>query len=111
VLVARVGERIAGTVQLSTETPPNQPHRADVTKLLVDPAFRRRGIARTLMVELEALARRLGRSLLTLDTTTGSPAEGLYASLGYVTVGVIPGYSRAVRGDRLDPTTVMYKMV
>ena len=109
VLAATVAGRLAGSVQLSTQTPPNQPHRAEVTKLLVHPEFRRRGIARALMLELETLARRQQRSLLTLDTTTGGAAEPLYAGLGYVPVGVIPGFSLATTGRGLEATTVMYK--
>jgi len=109
VLVAEEGGRIAGSVQLGTDTPPNQPHRAEVTKLLVHPAFRRRGIARCLMLALEAEAGRLGRSLLTLDTRTGDAAEPLYASLGYIAVGVIPGYSLDTARERFEATTVMYK--
>ncbi|MDF3834948.1 GNAT family N-acetyltransferase [Cupriavidus basilensis] len=108
-LVARQGGRIAGSVQLDYDTPPNQPHRAEVRKLLVHPDHRRQGIAQALMAELERLARQRGRSLLTLDTRTGDKAEPLYASLGYVAAGVIPGYCRAPSEDRLDPTTIMYK--
>ncbi len=108
-LVAERDGRIAGSVQLDRDTPPNQPHRADVAKLLVHPDFRRQGIARALMVELEGLARRQGRSLLTLDTVTGDKAEPLYASLGYEIVGVIPGYSLHPSRGQLEPTTVMYK--
>lgn len=112
VLVAKKEGRIAGSVQLGYDTMPNQPHRADVNKLLVHPDFRRQGIGLALMVRLEALARELGRSLMTLDTRTGDKAEPLYASLGYQTVGVIPGYARdPMGGDRLDPTTVMYKQI
>ena len=110
-LVAQQGKRIAGTVQLDYDTMPNQPHRAEVRKLLVHPAFRRQGIARALMLELERLAGELGRRLLTLDTRTGDHAEPLYASLGYRTSGVIPGYARAPVGDRLDATTIMYKLL
>jgi hypothetical protein len=109
VLAAEFDGRIVGTVQLSTDTPPNQPHRADVSKLLVHPDVRRRGIARALMGELELRAGNLGRSLLTLDTRTGDAAEPLYAGLGYRTVGVIPGYCRDPFEDRLDSTTIMYK--
>jgi ribosomal protein S18 acetylase RimI-like enzyme len=108
-LVARQGHRIVGTVQLEFPWPPNQPHRAEVTKLLVHPAARRRGIARALMVDLEALARAGGRTLLTLDTWTGSSAESLYTSLGYVTVGVIPRFARGSLTPDLEPATFMYK--
>lgn len=108
-LVVREGRGIAGTVQLSTDTPPNQPHRAEVTKLLVHPDFRRRGIARALMAELERRARTLGRDLITLDTRTGDMAEPLYTSLGYVTAGTIPGYCLDPSANRLDATTIMYK--
>jgi len=107
--VARIGGRIAGTVQLDLDTPPNQPHRAEVRKLLVHPAFRRRGISRRLMAALERRAAEEGRSLLTLDTRTGDVAEPLYTSIGYRIVGVIPGYCRDPFADRLDPTTIMYK--
>lgn len=110
-LVAWHGERIAGTVQLDHDTPPNQPHRAEVRKLLVHPDFRRMGIARLLMGELERLAAALGRSLLTLDTRTGDKAEPLYASLGYRSAGVIPQFCRDTLTDRLDGTTIMYKQM
>lgn len=109
VVVARRGERIVGTVQLDMTTPPNQRHRAEVAKMLVHPDSRRRGIARALMRMLEALARSEKRTLLTLDTVTGSSAEPLYQSLGYVTVGVIPRYARAALTLDLESTTIMYK--
>ena len=109
VVVARSEGRIVGTVQLDLATPPNQPHRAEIRKLLVHPGMRRRGIARALMLAIEQEARAAGRDLLTLDTTTGGYAESLYRSLGYVTVGVIPRYSLKVDSPALDPTTVMYK--
>ena len=108
-LVSRIAGRIAGTVQLDYATPPNQPHRAEVRKLMVHPDFRRRGLARILMSEIEARAQRIGRSLLTLDTRTGDAAEPLYTELGYRTAGVIPGYCRDPFENRLDSTTVMYK--
>ncbi len=108
-LTAKNNGRIVGSVQLDHDTPPNQPHRAEVRKLLVHPGFRRRGIGRGLMAVLEKHARELGRSLLTLDTRTGDMAEPLYAALGYRTAGVIPGYSRDPVKDCLDPTTLMYK--
>jgi ribosomal protein S18 acetylase RimI-like enzyme len=107
--VAREGERIVGTVQIDLDTPPNQQHRTEVTKLLVHPGARRRGIARALMVALEDVARSEGRTLLTLDTWTGEPAERLYQSLGYITVGVIPRYARGSLSPELEPATFMYK--
>ena len=109
-LVAEREGRLVGTVVLDHDTPPNQPHRAEVRKLLVHPGFRRLGIARALMMALEGQARRLGRSLLTLDTRTGDGAEPLYRSLGFATVGVIPGFCvDALDTARLDSTTIMYK--
>ncbi|MCW5751555.1 MAG: GNAT family N-acetyltransferase [Alphaproteobacteria bacterium] len=112
-LAARTDEgRLAGAVQLDHDTPPNQPHRAEVRKLLVHPGFRRRGLARTLMERIEDRARDLGRTLITLDTRTGDFAEPLYRSIGYRAAGIIPGYCR----DPLDPakvdsTTIMYKLI
>ena len=108
-LVARIGERIVGTVVLELETPPNQQHRAGVAKLLVHPEARRRGIARALMIDLEEIARGEGKTLLTLDTVTGSDAESLYTSLGYVTAGVIPRYARGALSPELEDATFMYK--
>ncbi len=110
VLAARVGERVAGSVQLDCDTPPNQPHRAEVSKLLVHPDFRKHGIARALMIELEEHARRRGRSLITLDTASGK-AERLYLSLGYQRVGAIPSFARDPIENRYDPTTIMYKLL
>jgi GNAT superfamily N-acetyltransferase len=109
VVVARHRGRIIGTVQIDTATPPNQRHRAEVAKMLVHPDMRRRGIARALMTALEAVARAAGRTLLTLDTVTGSAAEPLYTSLGYTVVGVIPRYARAALTDEMESTTIMYK--
>ena len=109
---AHEGTRIVGSVRLDLVAKPNQPHRAEVSKLLVDPEFRRRGIGRALMLELERQAYGLGRTLLTLDTRTGDPAEPLYEVLGFVRVGEIPGYSLDPGGSgRLDATTVMYKQL
>lgn len=111
VVIARAGDAIIGTVQLDWDTPPNQPHRAEIAKLLVHPDFRSRGIARALMVEMEDHAKALGKTLLTLDTAHDH-AEALYSSLGYKTVGVIPGYAVDPLGsDRLDATVLMYKVV
>jgi ribosomal protein S18 acetylase RimI-like enzyme len=101
--------RLVGAVQLGFDLPPNQRHRADVSKLLVHPDARRQGIARRLMTELERIAQREGRRLLTLDTREGDAAEPLYRSLGYQVVGIIPRYARAPESDRLDATMILYK--
>ena len=109
VLVAREDARIVGTVQIDLPWPPNQPHRADVGKMLVHQDARRRGIARALMLTVEDLARADGRTLLTLDTVTDSHAEALYRSLGYVVVGVIPRFALKSLVRELEPATFMYK--
>jgi ribosomal protein S18 acetylase RimI-like enzyme len=108
-LVAKRDDVITGSVQLDYDTPANQPHRAEIRKLLVHPDFRRQGIARALMAEIERHAIRLRRSLITLDTRTGDSAEPLYRSLGYRTTGIIPGYCRDAFTERFDATTIMYK--
>jgi ribosomal protein S18 acetylase RimI-like enzyme len=111
-LVAQHDGTVAGSVQLDVDTPPNQPHRAEVRKLLVHPAFRRRGIGRLLMAELERHALARGRTLLTLDTRSGDQAEPLYAGLGYQVAGMIPGYCRdTAEASRFDATTIMYKQL
>ena len=109
VVLARQNERIVGTVQLDLDMPPNQQHRGAVAKLLVHPAARRRGIGRTLMIALEEIARAEGRTLLTLDTVSGSNAEMLYRSLGFIAAGIIPGYARGALTPELEGTTIMYK--
>ena len=101
---------IVGTVQLVTALPENQPHRADVAKLLVHPQARRRGIAAALMQAADAAARAAGRTLLVLDTVTGGDAERLYARLGWQRCGVIPDYALWPRGGHCA-TTVFYKPV
>ena len=108
-LTARQDDRLVGSVLLDYDTPPNQPHRAEVRKLLVHPDVRRQGIAKALMSALERHAIALGRSLLTLDTRSGDKAEPLYASLGYYIAGIIPGYCRDPFKNCFDPTTIMYK--
>ena len=107
--VAECGGQIAGSVQLITKLPPNQAHRCEVAKLLVHPNFRRRGIADTLLKELLTEAKRLKKSLITLDTVTDSPAQTLYANHGFKLGGVIPGFAREPDSDRLVPTSYMYR--
>lgn len=97
-----------GTVQLDLAWYPNQRHRADVMKLLVHRRARRLGAGRRLMESLEEEARKAGRSLITLDTVSGSGAERLYRSLGYKLAGVIPRYALSSDGV-LEPTSIMYK--
>lgn len=107
-LVARLDGRIGGTVMLGLDTPPNQPHRADVKKLLVHRRARRQGLARALMLQAEAEACKLGRTLLTLDTQHGGLAERLYRALGYVPLGVIPDYALSTEGQ-LEACAFFYK--
>jgi GNAT superfamily N-acetyltransferase len=110
-LLAAFGDgRVVGTVQVVFAWPPNQPHRADIAKLLVHRSARRRGIARLLMERAEAEARAEGRTLLVLDTVTGDPAERLYEVMGWNKVGVIPGYALYPDGRPCD-TTVFWKAV
>ncbi len=90
-LVAEADGRLGGAVQLHSAESANGAHRAEVAKLLVHPAWRRRGVARALMTGLEAEARRAGKSLLVLDTREGDPSNELYSALGYVPGGRIPG--------------------
>jgi ribosomal protein S18 acetylase RimI-like enzyme len=97
---------LIGTVMLEPASAPNQPHRAEVQKLLVHPAARRRGIARALMARLEAEAPRHGETLLTLDTRANDAAEGLYRDLGWHEAGRIPGY--ALNADRTPCDTIFF---
>ena len=90
--------------------PANGRHRAEISKLIVDPDGRRLGIGRALMTAAEALARREGRKLLVLDTRTGDVAEKLYAGLGFRKTGEIPDYVVSETGA-LESTTVMYKQL
>lgn len=107
-LAAFAGDEVVGTVQVILAVPPNQPHRAEIAKMLVHRSARRRGIADLLMEHAEAEALAEGRTLLVLDTVTGDPAERLYQRRGWTTVGVIPGYALYPDGRPCD-TTVFYK--
>jgi GNAT superfamily N-acetyltransferase len=107
-LAAFEGERLVGTVQLLMAMPPNQPHRAEVAKLLVHRSARGQGVAAQLMTRLEQIARQLGRTLLTLDTVTGSNGERLYRRLGWTSAGVIPNYALFPDGTPCD-TTIFWK--
>jgi GNAT superfamily N-acetyltransferase len=107
-LVAEDDDGIVGTVQLVLGLPENQPHRADLSKMLVHRRARRRGLGAALMDAAEDTARDCGRTLLVLDTITGSDADRLYTRLGWVRVGDIPDFALMPRGG-LSPTTVFYK--
>jgi GNAT superfamily N-acetyltransferase len=98
---------IVGTVQVVFAQYENQPHRADIAKLLVQRAGRRRGIGEALLAHAEILARQAGKTLLVLDTASGD-AERLYARRGWQRCGVIPGYALLPHGGLCD-TTVFYR--
>lgn len=101
------GGAIVGTVQLVLDLPENQPHRADLSKMLVHRRARRHGCGAALLAAAEQSARELGKSLLVLDTASGD-AERLYARLGWRRVGAIPGYALWPRGG-LCETTIFYR--
>jgi GNAT superfamily N-acetyltransferase len=107
-LVARDSQGICGTVQLILDLPDNQPHRADVAKMLVHRRARRQGTGAALMRAAESAARARGRDLLVLDTVTGGDAARLYERLGWVRVGDIPRYALWPRGGYVG-TTYYYR--
>jgi GNAT superfamily N-acetyltransferase len=101
---------IVGTVQLVLDQPENQPHRADLAKMLVHRRARRQGLGEQLMRAAENTARDCGKTLLVLDTVTGGDAERLYTRLGWQRVGVIPDYALWPQGG-LCATTYFYRRV
>jgi GNAT superfamily N-acetyltransferase len=108
ILVAEDDEGVFGVVQVIPAWPPNQPHRADISKLLVHRRGRRRGAAEALMSAAEDAAKAMGRPLMTLDTVTGGAADHLYGKLGWTRVGVIPDFALMPDGAP-TATTVFYK--
>ncbi|EIZ8956199.1 GNAT family N-acetyltransferase [Cronobacter sakazakii] len=102
--------KAVGTVQLILSQPENQPHRADVSKLLVHRRARRAGIAQALMETLESEARRAGKTVLVLDTSTGSDAERFYSRHQWERVGVIPHYALMPDGSPCG-TTLFFKQL
>ncbi|WP_315836451.1 GNAT family N-acetyltransferase [Bradyrhizobium prioriisuperbiae] len=108
VLVARDAKGIIGTVQVICAQPDNQPHRADIAKMLVHRRARKRGIGAKLMRSAEDAARAAGKTLLVLDTVTGGDAERLYARLGWVFVGIVPDYALWPQGG-LCSTSFYYR--
>ena len=109
-LAAFVDAKLSGTVQIVTSTPPNQPHRADVAKLLVLRSARARGVGSSLMEHVEQASRLAGKTLLVLDTVTGGSAEKLYLRLGWNKAGVIPNYALFPNGEFCD-TTIFWKQL
>lgn len=108
-LVARDGAGIVGSVQLHPAWAPNQPHRADIAKLLVHRRGRRMGLGRRLMLAIEDAARHAGFSLLTLDTKGGDAAEHLYRQLGWTSAGTIPGFALDPDGRTPHDAVFFYK--
>ena len=104
------GGEILGTAQLITAQPENQPHRADVAKVLVKRTARRRGLAQRLRAAIEAEARRAGKTCLVLDTVTGGDAERLYARIGWTRVGSVPDYALMPTGEPCA-TTYFFKHI
>ncbi len=109
-LVAIDAEGICGTVQLVLDLPDNQPHRADLCKMLVHRRARRQGLGAALMTAAEQLARDCGRSLLVLDAVTDGDAARLYARLGWTRVGDVPGFALYPDGRECG-TTYFYRRV
>ena len=107
-LAARLDDKIVGTVQLGLDTPPNQPHRADIRKMLVHRSARGHGIGAALMREAEEEARRRGRWLLVLDTVPGENGHRLYLRAGWTQTGLVPDYALFPDG-RLCDTAIMWK--
>jgi ribosomal protein S18 acetylase RimI-like enzyme len=110
VLGAWDGEVLAGTVTLLLDCPPNQPHRAEIAKLMTRPSHRRRGVAAALMCAAEGLAVQRGRTLLVLDTATEGGASRLYEGLGFKLAGEIPDYALKPHGG-LTGTMIYWKRI
>lgn len=106
--VAKVDDQLVGSVQLALEPRANGRHRAEVQKLMVHTAARGQGVARRLMIAIEAAAHAHQRTLLVLDTVRGGVADGLYARLGYTRVGIIPRYALSSAGP-LEDTVFYYR--
>lgn len=108
VLVAEDSQGVCGTVQLILDLPDNQPHRADLAKMLVHRRGRRAGLGAALLQRAEATARECGRTLLVLDAVTSGDAARMYERMGWVRVGDIPYYALMPDGKPCG-TTVYYR--
>lgn len=109
-VVAEVDGVVVGTVQIGLASKPNQPHRGDLMKLLIHRSQRGKGLSRMLMNAVEAEAVKRGRTLLVLDTATGSDAEAIYPRFGWQRVGVVPDYALFPNGSYCG-TTIFYKRI
>ena len=109
ILIARDAEGIVGTVQMQPAWAPNQPHRAEVAKLLVHRRGRRAGLGTWLMQCIEDAARRAGFRLLTLDAKRGAAAERLYRRLGWTHAGTIPRFALDPDGATPHDAVIFYK--
>ncbi len=109
-VIAEHEGQTVGIVLLIKAWAPNQPHRADIAKMLVHSKYRRHGFATQLIKALEDRARSLGLSLLTFDAVAGSGAAKFYERLGFINVGEIPGYAYSGTG-KLDGTCFFYKLI
>jgi ribosomal protein S18 acetylase RimI-like enzyme len=110
VLGAWDGEILAGTVTLLLKCPPNQPHRAEIAKLMTRVSRRGRGVAKALMRAAERLAVERSRTLLVLDTAAEGGASMLYERLGFTLAGVIPDYALKPHGG-LSGTMIYWKLI
>jgi acetyltransferase len=108
-LVARDAGEIVGTVQLHPAWAPNQPHRADVAKLLVHRRCRREGLGTRLMQAIEDAAQCAGFALLTLEAKRGAAAEHLYRKLGWTAAGTIPDFAFDTDGTTTHDAVVFFK--
>jgi GNAT superfamily N-acetyltransferase len=102
------GDRLVATVLLMFAPQPNAPHRAEIGKMLVHSSMQRQGLGRRLLATAEQAARQSGRTLLLLDTATGSAGDRLYRKCGWTELGTMPDHSFTPDG-RLAPATFFYK--
>lgn len=104
------GPQLTGTVTLILNTPPNQPHRAEIAKMMTRPQWRGQGVASALLREAEALAVQNGRTMLVLDTASDEGAAGLYERAGYTFAGELPDYALKPHGG-LTGTRLYWKRI
>ncbi|THH39221.1 GNAT family N-acetyltransferase [Aliishimia ponticola] len=103
--------RLIGTVQLVLAMPPNQPHRGEISKMIVHPEGRRLGLGTALMQAALRAAKDAGKTIVTLDTRSGDVSEGLYRRVGFEVAGTIPDYAFDPDGIQRHATTYMYRYV